>query len=222
MKNVLQQRTYWPDECVVFRKTKEEYGGLSNMAAGFPLFVNGRVIWSSEALYQACRFPLRPEVQEVILAERSPMTAKMKSKHFREFTRSDWEIIKIKVMRWCLRVKLAQNWDEFGRLLLSTGQRPIVEESHRDTFWGAERLKNGTLVGTNVLGRFLMELRRELIAPTSQQLRSVPVPDIPNFLLLGRTIKFLSGSSSHAEGDSASLQGKGLAFDRQASARGRG
>jgi hypothetical protein len=29
----------------------------------------------------------------------------------------------VKIMRWCLRVKLAQNWREFSRLLLATGER---------------------------------------------------------------------------------------------------
>ena len=53
-------RTYEPEECVVFRKTAEAFGGLSNMAAGFPLKVNGVSVRTSEALYQACRFPHRP------------------------------------------------------------------------------------------------------------------------------------------------------------------
>ena len=162
MSDAAQLRTYSPVECVVFRKTKERYGGLSNMAGGFPLRVNGIDIWSSEALYQACRFPSRPDVQKMVLAERSPMTAKMKSKRFREeFSRSDWEQIKIKVMRWCLRVKLAENWDSFGGLLRSTGEKPIVEESGKDDFWGAKQTDVGVLAGRNVLGRLLMELRQD-------------------------------------------------------------
>jgi ribA/ribD-fused uncharacterized protein len=188
MNNGLQERIYLPQECVVFRKTKEQYGGLSNMASGFPLRVNGVSIWSSEALYQACRFPTRRDIQELIIAERSPMTAKMKSKRFREFTRPDWESVKLKVMRWCLRVKLAQNWNEFSQLLLSTGQKPIVEESHKDAFWGAKRLENGTLVGANILGRFLMELRQQLVSASSDEFLSVPTPDISQFLLFGRPI----------------------------------
>ena len=115
-----QTRTYSRDESVVFRITKEGFGGLSNMASGFPLEINGVRVWSSEALYQACRFPHLPKVQEIILRERSPMTAKMMSKPYRKDSRPDWEKINVKVMRWCLRVKLAQNWETFGKLLLST------------------------------------------------------------------------------------------------------
>ena len=66
-----------------------------------------------------------------------------------------------KVMRWCLRVKLAQIWDEFSRLLLATGDRPIVEESRKDEFWGAKVVNTDTLVGVNALGRLLMELREK-------------------------------------------------------------
>ena len=53
-------------------------------------------------------------------------------------------------MRWCLRVKLAENWRSFGDLLLATGDRPIVEESKKDTFWGARPREDGALVGQNV------------------------------------------------------------------------
>lgn len=78
-----QLRTYERATSVVFLKTNEEFGGLSNMAGGFPLKVNGLRILTSEALYQACRFPHRPEVQRFIIEQASPMTAKMKSKPYR-------------------------------------------------------------------------------------------------------------------------------------------
>ena len=67
------------------------------------------------------------------------MTAKMVSKPHRKDSRSDWDEVRVQIMRWCLRVKLAQHWETFGELLLSTGERPIVEESSRDPFWGAKQ-----------------------------------------------------------------------------------
>lgn len=195
-----QQRTYLPEEGAVFRVTTEKHGGLSNMAGGFPLLVNDTTIWSSEALYQACRFPLSPEIQKIILAERSAMTAKMKSKKYRrEHTRPDWDAIKVKLMKWCLRVKLAQNWQRFGEVLRSTGDKPIVEESQKDDFWGAKRSEEGKLIGMNVLGRLLMELRQELASPNSECLRSVPVPDIPDLLLLGQPIRPINAGSPSPE-----------------------
>ncbi len=156
-----ESRTYARDSSVVFRKTAEEWGGLSNMAAGFPLKVNDLDIRTAEALYQACRFPKRPDLQLKIIDQASPMAAKMVAKPYRGLTRPDWDSVRVAVMRWCLRVKLAQNWFRFSELLLRTGDRPIVEESRRDAYWGAKP-QNGTLVGVNALGRLLMELREEI------------------------------------------------------------
>jgi ribA/ribD-fused uncharacterized protein len=130
------------------------------MASGYPLMVNGVSIRTSEALYQACRFPKLPEVQQLIIEQSSPMAAKMHSKPYRnEHCRDDWEHVCVRIMCWCLRIKLAQNWEKFGELLLSTGDQMIVEESKRDDFWGAKPQADGTLIGTNVLGRLLQELR---------------------------------------------------------------
>src|ERR1700756_205685 len=79
--------SYRRSECATFRKTNERFGGLSNMAAGYPVVVNGLAIPSSEALYQACRFPHLPDVQRMILAQTNAMVAKMKSKPHRRDAR---------------------------------------------------------------------------------------------------------------------------------------
>lgn len=183
-------RTYLRAESVVVHKTKESFGGLSNMAAGFPLRVNGFRIPTSEALYQACRFPDLPEVQQEIIAQHSPMTAKMKGKPHRKATRSDWNDIRHSVMRWCLRVKLAQHYKEFGRLLLATKDKNIVELSRKDDYWGAILQQDGeTLIGENVLGRLLMQIREALKLDADERLRAVQPPTIPNFLLFGEQIE---------------------------------
>ena len=189
MAQASQVRTYDPAESVVFLKTKERFGGLSNMAPGFPLEVNHIRIRTSEALYQACRFPHLPDVQRRIVDERSPMTAKMRSKPFRKESRSDWDAVRIKIMRWCLRVKLAQSWREFGRLLRATGDRPIVEQSRKDDFWGAKVADDGTLIGMNVLGRLLMELREQLKDDEAESLRFIEPLPIPEFFLFGQPIE---------------------------------
>jgi ribA/ribD-fused uncharacterized protein len=172
----------------VFNKTKEKWGGFSNMCAGFPLRVNGAEIRTSEALYQALRFPDHPEVQQLIIADPSPRGAKMRSKsHRQEFARMDWDEIQVQVMWWCLRVKLAQNFEKFGGELFIAGDKPIVEESANDMFWGAVDQKDGTLKGANVLGKLLMELRTRYKADPAA-LRSVPPPGIGNFRLMGQEI----------------------------------
>lgn len=187
-----QERLYHSQEIASFRKTNEKYGGLSNMAAGYPLVINNIHILTSEALYQACRFPHMPEVQAKILQQKSPMTAKMVGKPFRSQSRADFEICKVDIMRWCLKIKLAQNFETFGRLLLSTNNLSIVEDSRKDNFWGALHDKNDDekLVGVNALGRLLMELREQLMQNSySCQTFHIPPLNIPNFTLLGQPIQ---------------------------------
>ena len=200
-----QTRTYDRSCSVVFLKTKDPFGGLSNMAGGFPLVVNGVSIRTSEALYQACRFPHLPDVQRLIIAQRSPMTAKMKSKPYRHDSRADWNRVRVNVMRWCLRVKLAQNWGVFGKLLLDTGSRPIVEQSRKDAFWGTRPANDRTLVGTNVLGRLLMELRERIKAEPRENFRRVEPLPIANFLLGGRPIDLVTDGRPERAGSVVEL-----------------
>jgi len=132
------------------------------MAPGFPIRIGDVSLRNSEALYLACRFPHMPDVQRLIVNEVSPMTAKMRSKPYRKHSRGDWDYIRVPIMKWCLRVKLAQNLNSFGSLLLATEEKTIVEDSRKDAFWGAIKDDNGVFHGMNVLGRLLMELRENL------------------------------------------------------------
>lgn len=193
MSSCIEARTYFGSESAVFFKTKERFGGLSNMAAGFPLYVNGVHIRTSEALYQLCRFPHNPDIQRMIVDEISPMTAKMKSKPFRNFTRSDWEQVKIKIMKWSIRVKLCQNWENFSSSLFETEERPIVEKKiKRVDFWGATEKDDGTLFGKNVLGRLLMELRDQARTEGKSAFHRVHPLNIPDFLLFGEAIEVVT------------------------------
>lgn len=114
------------------------------------------------------------------------MAAKMVGKPHRSATRRDWDVVRVDVMRWCLRVKLAQNWRRFGQLLLATDEKEIVEESRRDDFWGAKP-SGHTLVGKNVLGRLLMELRQEA-RDDGDNVLSVDAPRVSGLLIDGRLV----------------------------------
>ena len=182
--------TYERTKCAVFLDTKGTYGGLSNMASGFPLRVNGIEIRTSEALYQCCRYPHDPATQQWVLDQKSPLwTKKVTGREDR--SRPDWPDVRVQVMRWCLRVKLCQHLDAFGGLLWMSGARPIVEESRKDEFWGTKAQEDGSLVGVNVLGKLLMELRDEYKASLggdrSRFTRVAPL-EIPDFRLLGQEI----------------------------------
>ena len=179
--------TYIAADVAAFRKNKDKWGGFSNMASDFPLVVGGVTIGSSEALFQAMKFPHAPDVQRRILAERSSFQV-AKIGRSRQYTpRPDWREVRVAVMRWALRVKLAQHWERFGALLQASGALDIVEDSSRDDFWGAKPIGGGLLAGENRLGRLLMELRDEL-RREPDALKVVP-PAIPDFLLLGHPIE---------------------------------
>jgi len=156
------------------------------MAPGFPIKINDIEIKNSEALYQALRYTEQPQIQKEIIIQNSPMTSKMKSKKYREVCREDWNDIRIRVMRWCLRVKLIQNWDSFGGLLMKTSEKQIVEESNKDRFWGAIPFDDETLVGVNALGRLLMELRAEM--PSYLTAKELAPLKIDDFKLMGVVI----------------------------------
>jgi ribA/ribD-fused uncharacterized protein len=181
-------RRYDPEEAVVFCKTREKWGEFSNMAAGFPVVVAGVEWHTSEALYQACRFPHLSEVQKIILKQSSPMTAKMQSKKYLSQTRKDWDQVRVNVMRWVLRVKLSQKYTFFAPVLKRTGTNPIVEKSHKDQFWGAVPDTQGFLCGQNILGRLLMELREEVCQRSNDEFNVIEPPALDNFLIFGNPV----------------------------------
>jgi ribA/ribD-fused uncharacterized protein len=188
-------QTYRRADCAVFRKTSESWGEYSNMAGGFPLVVNGVRILTSEALYQACRFPHLPDVQRAIIAQASPMAAKMKGKPHRKNSRLDFDELRIPIMWWALRVKLACNHRSFSRILLASKDLPIVEDSHKDAYWGAKVVTGDatTLVGQNTLGRLLVALRDLVRERDAEAVLIVDPPQISNFLLYGEPIGRVSG-----------------------------
>jgi ribA/ribD-fused uncharacterized protein len=201
MRNLdYSNKSYNKNNTCWFQKVDATWGGLSNMSGkNFPMLVNKIKILSSEALYQACRFPDYPEIQETILKQASPMAAKMKTKPFRNsHTRADFEENKIAIMYWCLQVKLACNPNGFGSLLKRTGLKSIVEVSHKDKFWGTVPQKDNPewVEGTNILGQLLMQLRDDYNESTNPDDYLIVEPlKIPNFNLLGNPITLVKHPS---------------------------
>ena len=187
----LEMTRYDGNQCVVFRRTKEAFGGLSNMCAGFVIELGGYSFLTSEALYQAFRFR-DEEIQRIIMHEKSPMAAKMKSKKYRSRTRADWDEVRVDIMEWCLLMKLKCNWESFSSLLLSTGSREIVEESHKDRFWGAVSDESGLLIGRNILGKLLMKIREEIKRGKLLKGQDAQFNEISNLLLFGENANSLN------------------------------
>ena len=219
MKIDWDQMVFPQEKSAVFRENKGHWGGLSNMASGFGLNVNGTEIRTVEALYQACRFPYHPEVQKQIIDQKSPMAAKMISRKQSKLTRSDWESekngkqVRVLIMKWCLELKLVDHMDRFGRTLMDASDQGlyIVEHSERDSFWGAKKVNDETLNGQNTLGKLLMELWDEygtqVREPDESPLTIPPVP-IKDFDLFGEPIKEQIGSTRHDKVEPSQLEMK--------------
>lgn len=179
----LSIRTYKKDECVTFKSTKGKYGALSNMAPGFPIKIGAYTLRNVEALYQALRFPDYPEIQNKICSYPSPISAKKYSRTHIDKTRFDWNTHRFKIMKFCLELKYAQNKELFYQALLTTKNFPIVEYTDKDKVWGASD-EGEYYVGTNALGRLLMELRENIKNDTFELI----IPDINNFKIFGDKI----------------------------------
>ena len=179
-------KTYRFDTAVVFKKNNEAFGAFSIMSSAFPMLINGHRIRTSEALYQALKFPDDPDIQMEILEQASPMAVKYKARKYSDKARKDWDLVKVQVMEWVVRAKVIQNLTMITDLLIQTGTKDIVESSNRDQFWGAKPINDEQLVGENQLGEILMRIRKEVIEGVFQN-KLLP-PDIRDFKLLGKSI----------------------------------
>lgn len=186
--------TYNCRDSVVFFKTKEKYGWLSNMSPRYKPVVNGYTFYTLEHLYQILRFSNQPLIQELLFDIISPIALKKESRIYIENTRNDWLSVRVSIMRWCLKVKIACNYASIKNLFLSTGENIIVEKSFKDTFWGAIPSKNNQdiLVGYNVLGRLLTELRDECVEDKKEAMKTVNPLTLQDFSLFGSSIKTIN------------------------------
>lgn len=186
----LEIKTYVMSDVCHFSKAKEKWGELGNMTGGFEFNLGNVHIFNSEGLYQACRFPEYPIIQKEVLAQKSGMGAKMKSRPFRStHSREDFDDVRIDIMRWCLQLKFNSSKIRLTKVLKETGNREIVEYSHKDRFWGAvpdDRYNPVIVTGSNVLGQLWMEIRDKVV---NGEEVNIVVPSIPNFRLLGQLVE---------------------------------
>ncbi len=188
---LLSIRKYKKAECITFKSTKGKYGGLSNMAPGYPVYIHGVYIRTVEALYQALRFPNNPQIQRQIINYSSPISAKAFARTQIDKTRNDWDKQRFKIMKFCLELKYFYNKKQFSETLLSTLSYPIVEYTDKDKVWGATD-EGDYYSGTNALGRLLMELRDNVVKDRFE----LTLPQIDGFVFLEKEINYDSISFS--------------------------
>jgi ribA/ribD-fused uncharacterized protein len=154
---------------IIVRKVKEGNGWLSCMSP-YPVKYNGIEFRTCEALFQWLRFRNHPDVQNVILEQKSPMGAKMIARKNRDLLNRGikWDEAPedVQLMKMCLKLKLDQ-YPELKDNLVDTGDATIIEdctthdrESAR--FWGMV-YKGNKWLGENIFGKLWMEIRDELL-----------------------------------------------------------
>jgi ribA/ribD-fused uncharacterized protein len=144
-----------PEPPIYFYTKTGEYFELSNFA---PFgFEEGGVYWPTvEHYFQAQKFPEAPAHRERIRRAATPREAKNLGRTREIPIRPDWDQVKEEVMLRALRSKFAA--PRLRELLLATGERPLVEASPFDSYWGSGNA--GT--GRNRLGELLARVRAEL------------------------------------------------------------
>ena len=154
-------RVYNRDEVCPFRFTREAWGEFSNFAPlAAPVAAGPWTFSTSEALYQAAKFAAAPEVQRQIACAPTAREAAAIGRGTAGMN-PDWNTQRVNAMRWVLRMKREANAAAIDAALARSGDRPIVEVSTRDAWWGAKP-SGDSYRGENVLGRLWMELRQQL------------------------------------------------------------
>ncbi|MDD4912641.1 MAG: NADAR family protein [Sideroxydans sp.] len=136
------------------------YWGLSNFSPP-GVEIAGKFWPTVEHYFQAQKF-LAPEIQERIRQASTPKEARALGQSRTFPLRADWEQTKESVMLEALRCKFKSG--AARELLLSTGNRQLIESSPFDYFWAAGQ--DGT--GKNRLGFLLMQVRSEIMTFSSQ------------------------------------------------------
>ncbi len=143
-----------PDN-IRFYKLSEEFGEFSNFAL-YPIEIDGKKWKTSEHYYQAMKsFDISE--QDAIMQAETPKDAANKGRDPNRNLRPDWDEVKNDVMRKAIFAKFSQH-EYLKKLLLSTGDKIIIEHSKKDAYWG----NGGDDNGKNMLGKILMETRDRL------------------------------------------------------------
>lgn len=143
---------------------EQDFYPLSNFSS-FTLRWKGYRFDTSEAAYHWEKFPaerwsshgMEHPVAFLIRTAPSAHEAFSLAREHRDRCRPDWDLVKVDLMRDILRAKVEQH-EYVRRKLLATGDRHLVENSWRDSFWGWGPNRDGQ----NQLGKLWMAIRAEL------------------------------------------------------------
>jgi ribA/ribD-fused uncharacterized protein len=142
------------EEPIYFYTKTMPFWGLSNFSP--PGIEKDGVYWQTiEHYFQAQKFA-DPTLRERIRRAHTPKEARALGQSRTFPLRPDWDVVREQVMLEAMRIKFKV--PSAKALLLSTGDRMLVESSPFDYFWASG--KDGT--GQNRLGHLLVQVRSEI------------------------------------------------------------
>jgi len=127
---------------------------FSNFSS-FMIEWKGKLYSTSEHAYHTEKFK-DEDLKKLIRNAHSAHDALKLAHENRDKYRGDWDSVKLRVMKEILQAKVDQH-PYIKKKLLESGDRELIEDSWRDSYWGWGPNKDGE----NHLGKLWMELRNE-------------------------------------------------------------
>lgn len=132
------------------------YGEFSNFYAA-PIVLDGHTWPTTEHYFQAQKYKSDPTHYHNVMKLANPREAFDYVRTHKSAVRSDWASVKDDVMFKACMAKFEQH-HKLTELLLSTGDRILIEHTTKDSYWG----DGGDGSGRNQLGITLMRVRDHL------------------------------------------------------------
>ena len=143
-----------------YRANEVPYGIFGNFDTKHPITLKGKVWPSTEHYFQAQKFAGTEYEEKVRLTEKPRDAAAMGRDRLLPL-RKDWEQVKDDVMREAVRAKFTQ-YKDLRNILVETYDDELIEHTTNDNYWA----DGGDGSGKNMLGKILMEIRKELTIPS--------------------------------------------------------
>nr|CAD2180015.1 unnamed protein product [Meloidogyne enterolobii] len=163
---------------IPFYSTTKKYSELSNFHLA-QIKIDGKSFPSTENYYQFVKATtLGAQLSDINkICSTTPSSSKSMAQNIEQKATlaqiNLWQSKKITTMQTALLAKFTQH-PPLLKLLLDTSDKILVEASKSDAFWGASAseetiIKTGNWRGLNILGKMLMEIRKEFTPSLSKQ-----------------------------------------------------